>query len=137
MCSASWKSSSTRGSTSAGTAPKRRGFPVSAPMSDADSTPRACGNGGRFVDIVHRPCPRIAARNRGDAGVSSRARGGYIELTPVRSKEFVDVRFTQSETVAGGPAGRVIGKAKSALGSLLGNDELEREGNLQEAHADA
>ena len=38
---------------------------------------------------------------------------------------------------AGGAAGRMIGKVKSVVGSLFGNDTLEREGNLQQAQADA
>lgn len=42
-----------------------------------------------------------------------------------------------TETTAGGALGRVIGKAKSAVGSLLGNDELQREGNLQAAQSEA
>ena len=41
------------------------------------------------------------------------------------------------ERAAGGLAGRVAGKAKAAAGSLLGNDELAREGRLQHAAADA
>ena len=41
------------------------------------------------------------------------------------------------ERTASGVVGTVIGKAKSVVGSLLGNDELQREGNLQQAQADA
>ena len=41
------------------------------------------------------------------------------------------------QPTAGGVAGRMIGKVKSAVGSLFGNASLEREGNLQQAQADA
>jgi len=41
------------------------------------------------------------------------------------------------ETTAGGLVGQIVGKAKSAVGSLLGKDDLEREGNLQQAQAEA
>src|SRR4051794_33947083 len=43
----------------------------------------------------------------------------------------------QDERTAGGLAGRVAGKAKEAVGSALGNDEVAREGRLQQAAADA
>src|SRR4051794_40324109 len=42
-----------------------------------------------------------------------------------------------SETTTGGAVGRLVGKAKAAAGSLLGNSDLEREGRLQQAQADA
>jgi uncharacterized protein YjbJ (UPF0337 family) len=42
-----------------------------------------------------------------------------------------------TETTAGGIAGRVIGKAKAAVGSLIGSDQLQREGNLQHAQSEA
>jgi uncharacterized protein YjbJ (UPF0337 family) len=41
------------------------------------------------------------------------------------------------ETTSGGLVGAVVGKAKSAVGSLLRNDDLQREGNLQQAQAEA
>ena len=41
------------------------------------------------------------------------------------------------EETAGGLLGQVVGKAKSAVGSLLGNENLKREGNLQQAQAEA
>ena len=41
------------------------------------------------------------------------------------------------ETTAGGAVGQVIGKAKVAVGSLLGNADLQREGNLQQAQVEA
>jgi uncharacterized protein YjbJ (UPF0337 family) len=41
------------------------------------------------------------------------------------------------ERAAGGLAGRIAGKAKEAAGSVLGNDELAREGRLQNAAAEA
>ena len=37
-------------------------------------------------------------------------------------------------TTVGGAVGRFVGKAKAAVGSLIGNDDLQREGNLQRAH---
>jgi uncharacterized protein YjbJ (UPF0337 family) len=40
------------------------------------------------------------------------------------------------EEVGGGLAGKLAGKAKQAAGSVLGNDELAREGRLQETQAD-
>jgi uncharacterized protein YjbJ (UPF0337 family) len=41
------------------------------------------------------------------------------------------------ESTAGGLIGQVVGKAKSAVGSLLRNENLKREGNLQQAQAEA
>jgi uncharacterized protein YjbJ (UPF0337 family) len=41
------------------------------------------------------------------------------------------------ETTAGGVIGRVVGKAKSAVGSLIGNEDLQREGILQQASVEA
>lgn len=41
------------------------------------------------------------------------------------------------EEVAGGLAGKLIGKVKQAAGDLVDNDELKREGTLQEAQGDA
>jgi len=43
----------------------------------------------------------------------------------------------RSEETAGGHIGKLVGKAKAAAGSLAGNEELAREGRLQEAHTDA
>jgi uncharacterized protein YjbJ (UPF0337 family) len=42
-----------------------------------------------------------------------------------------------SEETAGGALGRIAGKAKEVAGSALGNDELAREGRLQQAGVDA
>ena len=42
-----------------------------------------------------------------------------------------------TETTAGGLLGRVVGKAKAAVGALVGNDDLQREGNLQQAQSEA
>ena len=42
-----------------------------------------------------------------------------------------------SETTAGGVVGRLVGKAKSAAGALVGNEDLQREGNLQQARVEA
>ena len=41
------------------------------------------------------------------------------------------------EEVAGGALGKVAGRLKEAAGDLLGNEEVAREGRLQEAGADA
>ena len=41
------------------------------------------------------------------------------------------------ERTAGGLAGRIAGKAKETAGSLTGNEELAREGRLQQAASDA
>ncbi|HEX2397485.1 MAG TPA: hypothetical protein VHI73_05035, partial [Solirubrobacteraceae bacterium] len=41
------------------------------------------------------------------------------------------------ERTAGGLLGKLAGKAKEAAGSLTDNDELAREGRLQQAQADA
>ena len=41
------------------------------------------------------------------------------------------------EETAGGPLGKLAGKAKEAAGSVLGNEELAREGRLQQAQAEA
>src|SRR5437016_2772451 len=41
------------------------------------------------------------------------------------------------ETTTGGRLGQVVGKAKAVVGSLLGKDDLEREGHLRRPRADA
>ncbi len=41
------------------------------------------------------------------------------------------------ETTAGGLVGQIVGKAKSAAGALFRNEDLKREGNLQQARAEA
>jgi uncharacterized protein YjbJ (UPF0337 family) len=41
------------------------------------------------------------------------------------------------EEVAGGALGKVAGRLKQAAGDLLGDDDVAREGRLQEAGADA
>jgi uncharacterized protein YjbJ (UPF0337 family) len=45
--------------------------------------------------------------------------------------------MTETERTAGGPLGRIAGKIKETAGSAVGNDELAREGRLQQAHVDA
>ena len=42
-----------------------------------------------------------------------------------------------TEQTAGGIAGKIAGKLKAATGELVGNDELAREGRLQESQGDA
>src|ERR1043165_2531874 len=42
-----------------------------------------------------------------------------------------------NETTAGGALGRLVGKAKTAIGSMIGNEALQREGNLQRAQSEA
>src|SRR5260221_7595330 len=42
-----------------------------------------------------------------------------------------------TQTTAGGLVGRIVGRAKSAIGSLTGNHDLQREGNLQQAQSEA
>ena len=42
-----------------------------------------------------------------------------------------------SEQTAGGVIGRLVGKAKEAAGSLAGNEDVAREGRLQQAQAEA
>src|ERR1700750_1893932 len=41
------------------------------------------------------------------------------------------------ETTRGGVLGKIAGRAKAAVGGLTDNDDLAREGRLQEAQADA
>lgn len=41
-----------------------------------------------------------------------------------------------SERTSGGLVGKVVGKTKNALGAATGNDELAREGRLQEAQSE-
>ena len=41
------------------------------------------------------------------------------------------------ESTTGGLLGKVAGKAKEAVGSVVGNDDLAREGRLQQSQADA
>jgi uncharacterized protein YjbJ (UPF0337 family) len=43
----------------------------------------------------------------------------------------------KTERTTGGVVGRLTGKAKEAAGTLVGNDDLAREGRLQQAQADA
>ena len=48
--------------------------------------------------------------------------------------------MTDSETpedTTGGPLGKVVGKAKEVAGSLIGKDDLAREGRLQQAQSEA
>lgn len=42
-----------------------------------------------------------------------------------------------TEDTAGGLVGKLAGKAKAAAGSLIGDDDLAREGRLQEAGSEA
>ena len=44
---------------------------------------------------------------------------------------------TPSERTVGGVAGKVAGKAKEVVGEALRDDELAREGRLQQAQGDA
>lgn len=46
------------------------------------------------------------------------------------------MRTDTDEKTAGGVAGSLIGKAKEAAGSLIGDDDLRREGALQRAHSE-
>jgi uncharacterized protein YjbJ (UPF0337 family) len=41
------------------------------------------------------------------------------------------------ETTTAGAVGRFVGKVKSAAGALVGNEDLQREGNLQQARVEA
>src|SRR4051812_40840364 len=43
----------------------------------------------------------------------------------------------ETEHTAGGVLGRIAGKAKETAGTVLGNDELAREGRLQQAQSEA
>ena len=40
------------------------------------------------------------------------------------------------ERVAGGPLGKVVGRAKQLAGAAMGRQDLHREGQLQEVQAD-
>jgi uncharacterized protein YjbJ (UPF0337 family) len=42
-----------------------------------------------------------------------------------------------SERTAGGVVGKVVGKAKEALGGAIENEDLAREGRLQQAQSEA
>src|SRR5687767_13152240 len=48
-----------------------------------------------------------------------------------------NVSETDQERTTGGLAGKVAGKAKAAIGSVTGDDDMAREGRLQEAQSDA
>ena len=54
---------------------------------------------------------------------------------PVRSSTLTSDE--RSETTKGGALGRLVGKAKAVAGAALANDELKREGNLQQAASEA
>src|SRR5689334_23717607 len=41
------------------------------------------------------------------------------------------------ETTTGGPLGKVVGKVKEVAGEIIGEDDLAREGRLQQAEAGA
>jgi uncharacterized protein YjbJ (UPF0337 family) len=43
---------------------------------------------------------------------------------------------TETERTAGGLVGKVVGKAKEALGTVTDHDDLAREGRLQQAHSE-
>ena len=42
----------------------------------------------------------------------------------------------KAERVAGGPLGKMVGKAKEAIGSAIGNEELSQEGRVQQVQVD-
>jgi uncharacterized protein YjbJ (UPF0337 family) len=44
--------------------------------------------------------------------------------------------LAEQERVAGGPLGKVVGKADEMAGTALGRDDLQRKGRLQEAQGD-
>lgn len=45
--------------------------------------------------------------------------------------------MTENQKTAGGPLGKLVGKAKEVAGSAFGDDTLAREGRLQQASVDA
>src|SRR5687767_15553440 len=48
-----------------------------------------------------------------------------------------NVSTEQSEQTTGGIVGKVAGKAKEAIGSATGDNDMAREGRLQQAQSDA
>jgi hypothetical protein len=55
----------------------------------------------------------------------------FVSVDPCKELLMTDAEFP--ETTAGGAVGRFVGKVKSAAGALVGNEDLQREGNLQQA----
>jgi uncharacterized protein YjbJ (UPF0337 family) len=45
--------------------------------------------------------------------------------------------MSERESTIGGPLGKLAGKAKEAAGSVLGREDLQREGKLQQVQAEA
>jgi uncharacterized protein YjbJ (UPF0337 family) len=58
-------------------------------------------------------------------------------MHPIEGELTVLTDPETSEKTAGGPIGKLVGKAKEATGGLSGNDDLAREGRLQQAQVDA
>jgi len=77
---------------------------------------------------------RRARLGRRDSGTVE-GRCNQLARFAVEDDEMTDPETP--ERTAGGPLGYVLGKAKSALGAVLGREDLEREGNLQQAQVEA
>src|SRR5579884_2252017 len=77
----------------------------------------------------------VLTQRRGRSGAVRGRAGARVperKLQPHRKGD----PMTQQRT-AGGLAGKVVGKAKEAIGSATGNDDLAREGRLQQIQGDA
>jgi uncharacterized protein YjbJ (UPF0337 family) len=84
--------------------------------------------------------PRDASRRRRPAATAGTSENWYLSRRRVRHAVAGYVHLVSnhdtSEEVAGGLAGRLAGKAKQAAGAVLGDDDMAREGRLQEAKVD-
>lgn len=58
-------------------------------------------------------------------------------VAAVKIEQLEGARIALTERTSGGLVGKLAGKVKEAAGSLTGNQDLAREGRLQEAQSDA
>jgi len=71
---------------------------------------------------------RLGAVPNGDLGVADE---------PTFDYEKGGQRMNERESTTGGPLGKLAGRAKEAAGSILGREDLQREGKLQQVQSEA
>jgi uncharacterized protein YjbJ (UPF0337 family) len=86
---------------------------------------------GRFGDAHRANLSRLVCGRRGRVLPPP-----ISERRTVRGEPDVKDPTTREET-AGGLVGKLAGKVKAAVGSVIGHDDLAREGHLQHAQSDA
>lgn len=63
--------------------------------------------------------------------------GSRCELTSEEKRTQMSEQEQKAERTLGGSFGKAVGRAKEAVGSVLGSDELSREGRMQTIQAEA